>query len=426
MGATHRNDGTDPRRSTGGRWGRNGSFIIDGKGMVLGFDEGMEALTGWNAAAVVGHGHQPRSAGRLPEHRTADPRPQLFSGMVEIPKENATALLRIHCRDGGCLDVEATVRRLAGQGRRAQVTVQRVVARSGPDQGELSREEIDPLTGLLHADAFSDLLEKEVQHGGITANPVALILADIDHLRNVNDKLGYEEGNTVLRKVADILRAASGDRGTPGRLDNDDFAILLPGSGRGDSRQMAAAIRSTVERFRFFPENLWPGKITLSLGSASFPADALNPQALIGRAREALDEARALGRNRVWCYLRRPRVPVQVPVYFESTEALLVGYTRDLSPSGVFVQTSAPIDIGMRCALNFPLPGHQGNVHVIGKVVRSVPPEMSPEYAAAIPIPGMGLEFEQFGGPEDQLAIDTFLHDRESTSHRPESGPLSF
>ncbi|MBD3868917.1 MAG: diguanylate cyclase [Acidobacteria bacterium] len=426
MGAIHRNDGNHPRRSTGGRWSRNGSFIIDGKGMVLGFDEGMEALTGWNAASVVGHGHRSRAAGRIKENRRAEARPQLFAGTVEIPEDHAATLMRIHCRDGSSLDVEANVRRLAGQGLRAQITVQRVVARSGPNEGEMPVGEIDPLTGLLHADAFSVLLEKEVEHAGITANPVALILADIDHLRNINDKLGYEEGNTVLRKVAEILRAAAGDAGIPGRLENDDFAILLPGSGRGDSRQMAAAVRSTVERYRFFPRNLWPGKITLSLGSASFPADALNPQALLGRAREALDEARALGRNRVWCYLRRPRVPVQVPVYFEGTESLLVGYTRDLSPSGVFVQTSAPIDIGMRCALNFPLPGHQGNVHVIGKVVRAVPPELSPEYTAMIPIPGMGLEFEQFGGPEDQLAIDTFLHEWEATTQRPESGPLSF
>jgi hypothetical protein len=68
-------------------------------------------------------------------------------------------------------------------------------------------------------------------------------------------------------------------------------------------------------------------------------------------------------------------VPVQVPVFFEGAESLLVGYTRDLSPSGVFVQTSAPIEIGMRCALAFPLPGHEGKVHVVGRVVRTVPPD---------------------------------------------------
>ena len=131
-----------------------------------------------------------------------------------------------------------------------------------------------------------------------------------------------------------------------------------------------------------------------------------------------------MGRNRVWCYLRRPRVPVQVPVFFEGAESLLVGYTRDLSPSGVFVQTSAPIDIGMRCALAFPLPGCEGKVHVIGRIVRTVPPDTADEYRE-VRIPGMGVEFERFGGISDRHAIERFLHKNESSTLRPEDGTLS-
>jgi uncharacterized protein (TIGR02266 family) len=142
------------------------------------------------------------------------------------------------------------------------------------------------------------------------------------------------------------------------------------------------------------------------------------------RGRDALNEARAMGRNRVWCYLRRPRVPLQVPVYFDGSESLLLGYTRDLSPSGLFVQTSAPIDIGMRCALTFPIPGSKEPVHVIGRVVRTVPPEVSHD-AQEIRIPGMGLEFERFGGSSDRRAIESFLHRTETTTLRPETGRLS-
>ena len=131
-----------------------------------------------------------------------------------------------------------------------------------------------------------------------------------------------------------------------------------------------------------------------------------------------------MGRNRVWCYLRRPRVPLSVPVFFDGAEALLVGYTRDLSPSGIFVQTSAPIDIGMRCALTFPLPGHEGKVHVIGRIVRTVPPELSPD-SEDNRIPGMGVEFERFGGHNDRRAIESFLHLHESETLRPEDGKLS-
>jgi Tfp pilus assembly protein PilZ len=116
-------------------------------------------------------------------------------------------------------------------------------------------------------------------------------------------------------------------------------------------------------------------------------------------------------------------VPLQVPVFFDGVEALLVGYARDLSPSGIFVQTSAAIDIGMRCALAFPLPGHPGKVHVIGRVVRTVTPpaEAQPEFHAS----GLGIEFERFGGSSDRRAIEAFLHQHEAQSLRPETGRLS-
>ncbi|NIM02520.1 MAG: diguanylate cyclase [Acidobacteria bacterium] len=251
-----------------------------------------------------------------------------------------------------------------------------------------------------------------------------MILADVDHLRHVNDQLGREAGDDVLRKIADILRVTVPDETHVCRLHDDDFAILLSNAGRGNARQLAATIRSTVESYRFFEKG--PGadrRITLSLGAASFPADAESADDLLDRAREALDEARAMGRNRVWCYLRRPRVPLEVPVFFDGAESLLVGYTRDLSPSGIFVQTASPIDIGMRCALAFPLPGREGKVHVIGRVVRTVPPEFTSNQN--LRVPGMGVEFERFGGQADRRAIDNWVHRHEDETLRPEAPPLS-
>ena len=87
------------------------------------------------------------------------------------------------------------------------------------------------------------------------------------------------------------------------------------------------------------------------------------------------------------------------------------------------MQTSENIEVGMRCALAFPLPGHQGKVHVVGRVVRTVLPDFEPEQA--VRIPGLGIEFERFGGQSDRSAIEQFLHGREATSLRPENGILS-
>ena len=129
-----------------------------------------------------------------------------------------------------------------------------------------------------------------------------------------------------------------------------------------------------------------------------------------------------MGRNRVWCYMRRPRVPVEVPVYFDAAEELLVGYSRDLSPSGIFVQTSAPLEIGMRCALTFALPEPGESVRVIGRVVRTVPVEALDEQRR---IPGMGIEFERFAEDDHRHSLDLYLHRHEAESMRPETGILS-
>jgi uncharacterized protein (TIGR02266 family) len=342
-----------------------------------------------------------------------------------VPLRSIAVDLRLRCRDGATLDVEALATRLPGPGERVSVTVLRVLARTQSVTPIRDLDRVDPLTGLADRDAFGLRLSTDLRAAITTGQPLALILADVDHLRRVNDRLGRPAGDELLRKLAGILRATVREQDLVARLGEDEFAVLLPRAGRGDARQIAARLRSTVERFRFFAaqEDEKPVGVTLSLGAASYPADAESEIDLLERADEALNEARSMGRNRVWCYLRRPRVPVRVPVFFDGAESLLLGFTRDLSPSGLFVQTPSPVDIGMRCALAFPLPGLQGKVHVVGRVVRSVP--SPPGTGASVrKMPGMGVEFEQFG-PEDRQAIEAFLHLHESETERPETKALS-
>lgn len=394
----------------------HGAFIVDRQGTILGFDEGMERLTGWPASDVVGrHKDLHRSLGGV------DDAP-LFDG--DVPETDAvrSVPLTLHCADGRRVEVEALVQTLPGPGRRVLVRTLRVLSRS-PRRRRDAALRRDPLTGFQTAEAFVERLTGDFQFAASTARPLAVVLADVDRLRTVNDRLGREAGDEVLRRVADILRVAIDEEERLCRFGDDDFAILLPDAGRGEARQVAAGLRSMVERYPFFADRPDADgiRVTLSLGAASYPADADNSGDLLERARDALDEARSLGRNRVWCYVRRPRVPVQVPVYFDGSEALLLGYSRDLSPSGIFVQTAAPVDIGMRCALAFPLPGLDGKVHVIGRVVRTVPPE-SEDTVGVNRVPGMGVEFERFGGHSDRRAIEAYLHRNEGATLRPE-GP---
>lgn len=404
--------------------GGHGSFIVDRMGTILGFDQSMEALTGWPAIEVVGRNKELGGALGSQETRTHSliTHP-LYEGDIPMVPWSRDLSLTLHCRDGSALDVESTAGQLSGPGERMLVTVERVLARTPVMTAMRTEDRYDSLTGLLDRDAFASRMSRELQAAIKGATPLVLILADIDHLRQINDRLGHEAGDEVLRKLAGILRVTIEDDGRIARLGDDDFAILLPNSGRGDARQVASLLRSTVERFRFLTDDQPKGvsQVTLSLGAASFPADADSESELMLRAREALDEARSMGRNRVWCYLRRPRVPLEVPVFFDGADSLLLGYARDLSPSGLFVQTAASIAVGMRCALAFPLPGHESKVHVIGRVVRAVQPELSEDNR----IPGLGVEFERFCGTSDRQAIESFLHRHEDKSLRPEGAVLT-
>lgn len=407
------------------RGARCGSFIVDRAGTILGFDVGMESLTGWPAVEVVGRNkdltHVPAETGAAPGGGAVIP---IYAGTIAQPDASQRLELRLNLPDGRAMDVEAVAERLAGGGDRTAISVQRVLALWSRADSRRDGSAGDPITGLRGAEEFLARLESRLDAAKATGKPIAVVLADVDHLRRINDRMGHAAGNDVLRAIGGIIRAASEGEESAARLKDDDFALLLTGSGRGEARQVAARLRSTVERFRFFGtrDEANPIQVTLSLGAASFPADAENAADLLERAREALGEARSFGRNRVWCYLRRPRVPVQVPVYFDGADSTLLGFSLDLSPSGIFVQTRTPIDIGMRCALAFPLPGQEGNVHVIGRVVRTVR-----SLVAAIGesrTPGMGIEFERLGS-EDRTVIERFLHLHEGMTVRPEDGTFS-
>ncbi|MDH3626096.1 MAG: diguanylate cyclase [Acidobacteriota bacterium] len=397
-----------------------GSFIIDDKGTILGFDQMMENLTGWPAMDVVGQSKEIRldpGGARGPGLTSVS----LFDGDLRTGGSREQRSLVFNCRDGGRMEIEIVAEPLSGPGRRTIIRTLRVLSTTAESSGQAG-DGRDPLTLLPDTDRFKRQLATHFDIAARTGKPFALIHLDIDHLREFNDRHGRAAGDDVLRRMTGILRVAIGNEDHVCRLGDDDFVVLLPGAGRGEARRAASGIRTTVAGYRFIENE--QAKITVSLGAASFPADAESDSMLMTRAREALDEARSMGRNRVWCYLRRPRVPLEVPVYFDGAESQLVGYTRDLSPSGIFVQTSMPIEIGMRCAFAFPLPGSDRKVHVIGRVVRSVPTDTSND-SSEVRIPGMGVEFERFGGPVDRTSIAEYLHRHEGETLRPENGVFS-
>jgi diguanylate cyclase len=158
---------------------------------------------------------------------------------------------------------------------------------------------LDSLTGLKNRRGLERAVE-DLQRDPPGLLGTALLLADIDHFKVVNDTYGHVLGDKVIRAVAHVLKSSIKGRDVAARLGGEEFAILLPQTSLTGAAAVAENIRGTVEQGRISrPDGSEAiGQVTLSLGVAvAKPGDTL--EALIERADAAMYTAKRAGRNRV-------------------------------------------------------------------------------------------------------------------------------
>ena len=109
------------------------------------------------------------------------------------------------------------------------------------------RAAVDPLTGLFNRRHFQMRLDEEIERSRRQSSPLALLMMDVDGLKQVNDQLGHPVGDHVLRTVADVLRRSVRLFDVCTRYGGDEFAILMPGAETESSHQVADRIREGVE-----------------------------------------------------------------------------------------------------------------------------------------------------------------------------------
>lgn len=152
--------------------------------------------------------------------------------------------------------------------------------------------ETDPLTGLLNRRGLDARLPEQVAHARRTGLPVAVLLADIDHFKRVNDSHGHLVGDTVLQLVADATRECARHRDLVVRLGGEEIAVVLVGA-EDEARAVGERIRAHVEG-----EAVQWG-VTVSVGGAwASPADGTWLETLVQRADRHMYEAKQAGRNR--------------------------------------------------------------------------------------------------------------------------------
>jgi len=156
----------------------------------------------------------------------------------------------------------------------------------------------DELTGLANRRRFMEVLDLELKRADRFHSPLALVLADLDDFKLVNDRFGHQTGDDVLRALSGVFRASLRDVDLPARLGGEEFAVLLPETDVIGAEGLAERLRSELAALEVRGPGAEPLHVTASFGVALYP-DAGSGDELLTLADSALYAAKAAGKNRV-------------------------------------------------------------------------------------------------------------------------------
>lgn len=200
-------------------------------------------------------------------------------------------------RDDSAFDRQDTIalRTLAGS-----ATLALMAARSDTELHRLAyAATVDSLTGLFNRPYLDARLHQEVERAKRGLSSLAVLMADIDDFKTINDTHGHQIGDAVLQAVGSILRSTVRVFDVCARYGGDEFAILMPSSDHSSAAACAERIRQRVSEHSARDGSLSRlPRLTISIGVAvTEPGDA--PEDLIRRADRCLYQAKAEGKNRV-------------------------------------------------------------------------------------------------------------------------------
>jgi diguanylate cyclase (GGDEF)-like protein len=157
---------------------------------------------------------------------------------------------------------------------------------------------IDGLTGVLNRSTFLEEFGREVSRSEREGSLFSLAIFDLDNFKRLNDRYGHPEGDRALRSVVDSMRATIRRHDLLGRYGGEEFALLMPNTGKETAIRVAERIRGEIDLagFRIGGERI---DLTVSGGVATFQLDGFDWDSLLIAADNALYAAKDAGRNRI-------------------------------------------------------------------------------------------------------------------------------
>jgi PAS domain S-box-containing protein/diguanylate cyclase (GGDEF)-like protein len=249
----------------------------DDEAVITSWNPGAERLYGWSAAEAIGR----HAEMLLPPEREGEDRRILARVLAGRVVENLDTE-HLH-RDGHRIEVSLTVSAMR-DGTGTPVGVSAIARETGE---RLRRARRDEVTGLPTRQVLLERLEMAVADGSAGRCDVAVAVVDIDRFHELNDALGRDGGDAVLRGLVGALTDALPAEAFVGRIGGDQFGIVLEG---GDADVLARAVQGAL------PAVLDVGGVTLhvdaSTGLACGPEDAARADHLLGAAEHALRSAK--------------------------------------------------------------------------------------------------------------------------------------
>ena len=156
----------------------------------------------------------------------------------------------------------------------------------------------DPLTGLLNRRGFEERIELELERARRADHGLSVIVGDLDHFKELNDRYGHSTGDRVLQRFAALCSEAGRRIDAIARIGGEEFALVLPHTDEHGAFLVAERLRRHVRK-TFEAEGL---PVTVSFGVTAFPRDGFAPEELVHAGDQALYVAKLLGRDRTVIY----------------------------------------------------------------------------------------------------------------------------
>lgn len=252
-----------------------------------------EGVSGW----VVRH-----NEAQLVNDMESDPRAVHVPGTQEDePQASIVLPLNVRGKVTGVLTIDRLHGRTFDDGElepaKLFANMAAIAIQNARSYEDMERQAIsDGLTGIHNYRHFRDTLKSTVSRAERYGETFCLLMMDLDHFKAVNDSVGHQAGDEVLRAVADVLRSCSRESDYQARYGGEEFVMLLPQTGLSEASTLAERVRTQVAEIDAGHSDV---RVTMSIGVASFPESARDSDGVLAAADAALLRAKARGRDRV-------------------------------------------------------------------------------------------------------------------------------